>query len=842
MRSPILVAALFGGLPAIAAETISTATFSTAGNTQGWSGNTHTSVASGTADAAFPNAPVLAATLAAGAPAGSQIRPFLTFPAVTLDETDEFLQITCRVRFAGNLVADRRLQACFWDTTTSDGYLSYVRAGTSTLGSQFVKQATVPATGVMNGGGTTISATGDTAQSLGTSQTVVRTMTYRIRRTASGMELFFQAPDDVGTTRTLTGNDTSGTPFTTFDRFEMTFWGNTVPLNLDDVEITTGIYVPPAPDATWDGEGADANWSTAANWSGDIAPQAGANLVFGPAANAISVNDFAAGRAVENVIFSSGAGEYDLSGNPVVISGKLENLSASPQAIDLPFTLGANLALQPTSGPLYLDGAVSGPFGVTKSGAQQAELAGSNSYTGITTVQQGTLSFAGNHTGVTGGMSVTNAIASTLWIRPEAQAAVAAANQIRLGNDQAVGTSTATLDVEGTLTNAGALNAFRGSFVHVRSGGVIHQSGAAELRGIGGYTANLTVHTGGQFNFTGAGPIKLTAVSANSGSATVAIAGGTLTTGVGFANETAASISADTGLIFSANGTLKLTADVPNLLTTSGATVHFRMTGDGGIVDTNGHSATLAIPVSGSGALVKAGAGTLTCTGTNTHTGGTTVQGGTLSLSGPNLADTAAVVIQNGAMLHLGFAGEDRVGSLTVGTNTLLPGTYSAATHSAFISGTGSLVVLPEDPFLAWIDTFTTLTNAADKEKDADPDGDGQDNITEFALDGNPASNAASGKVVAKIDGGHLTLTLPVLDGADFTGNGPLDATESGCAYRIEGTGDFVGFSAGVEATTALTEGMPELGDGWSYRTFRLTTPVSGATKGFLRAKVTEGQ
>ena len=35
---------------------------------------------------------------------------------------------------------------------------------------------------------------------------------------------------------------------------------------------------------TWDGGGADANWQTAANWVGDIAPVAGDDLVF-PAAD-----------------------------------------------------------------------------------------------------------------------------------------------------------------------------------------------------------------------------------------------------------------------------------------------------------------------------------------------------------------------------------------------------------------------------------------------------------------------------------------------------------------------------------------------------------------------------
>src|SRR5262249_57360237 len=30
----------------------------------------------------------------------------------------------------------------------------------------------------------------------------------------------------------------------------------------------------------WDGGGADANWTTAANWAGDVAPGAGDDLVF----------------------------------------------------------------------------------------------------------------------------------------------------------------------------------------------------------------------------------------------------------------------------------------------------------------------------------------------------------------------------------------------------------------------------------------------------------------------------------------------------------------------------------------------------------------------------------
>lgn len=41
---------------------------------------------------------------------------------------------------------------------------------------------------------------------------------------------------------------------------------------------------------TWDGGGADANWTTAANWSTDIAPVAGDDLIF-PAAAAQHTNN-----------------------------------------------------------------------------------------------------------------------------------------------------------------------------------------------------------------------------------------------------------------------------------------------------------------------------------------------------------------------------------------------------------------------------------------------------------------------------------------------------------------------------------------------------------------------
>ena len=191
--------------------------------------------------------------------------------------------------------------------------------------------------------------------------------------------------------------------------------------------------------------------------------------------------------------------------------------------------------------------------------------------------------------------------------------------------------------------------------------------------------------------------------------------------------------------------------------------------------------------------------------------------------------------------MNLDHGSADTVAALVLGGIDQAPGTYSAATHPAFITGTGSLVVPVADPFVSWIASFTSLTNPADKEKSADPDDDGLSNLLEFAFDGNPDNGGSTGKVRTKLDSGHLTLTLPVRDGATFNGSGPLvSLAVDGLVYRIDASADLSGFAIGVEETAALTTGLPDLTSGWAYRTFRIVAPVNTAPKGFLRAAATE--
>ena len=90
-----------------------------------------------------------------------------------------------------------------------------------------------------------------------------------------------------------------------------------------------------------------------------------------------------------------------------------------------------------------------------------------------------------------------------------------------------------------------------------------------------------------------------------------------------------------------------------------------------------------------------------------------------------------------------------------------------------------------------------------------------------------------------------LVLTLPVRDGAVFSGASPAAATlvDEQLGYRIEGANDLTAFDQAVyEVVPAASSALPLLDDGWTYRSFRLDGNIGGTTprgpKGFLRAVV----
>ncbi|MDD4019251.1 MAG: autotransporter-associated beta strand repeat-containing protein, partial [Kiritimatiellae bacterium] len=160
---------------------------------------------------------------------------------------------------------------------------------------------------------------------------------------------------------------------------------------------------------TWTGGGADANWSTPANWGG-TAPTANDTLVFSGTTQLASHNDLADDTPIAGVVFTADAGAFTLSGTPIALDGPVSNLSASAQTIGLGMALTGTRVFDASNGAITVSGTLSGAGGLTKTGAQALTLAASNSYDGVTTVNNGILLVThGNALGSTNGNTVVNA-------------------------------------------------------------------------------------------------------------------------------------------------------------------------------------------------------------------------------------------------------------------------------------------------------------------------------------------------------------------------------------------------------------------------------------------------
>ena len=104
-------------------------------------------------------------------------------------------------------------------------------------------------------------------------------------------------------------------------------------------------------------------------------------------------------------------------------------------------------------------------------------------------------------------------------------------------------------------------------------------------------------------------------------------------------------------------------------------------------------NSTLSGVISGTMALVKDGAGTLSITGSATQAGGTTVAEGTLSLgngtNNANLGDLATLSVETGAVLDLNYTGTDTVFFLNLGGSPMAAGQYGHTNSGATNGGAG---------------------------------------------------------------------------------------------------------------------------------------------------------
>ena len=378
---------------------------------------------------------------------------------------------------------------------------------------------------------------------------------------------------------------------------------------------------------------------------------------------------------------------YNSANNPLgaTISGKL-GLGATRT-----FTVNNSTT---AADDLTVSADISGTgFGLIKEGAGRLVLSGNNalatggmSLNGGVTQFESTASINGTERDVTvnsagvvvfgASFGAGNIPAALLTRIVDSSAGVIAADNYAGTNFdfEAAGLTAAYLGAVGNVTYTGTLTPNGTTYRLGGGGGVLTMTNDSALTGTGkSVIVNGNVVLSGANDYDGATTIKAGVLQANN--ATALGSGGDITFTGGTLQYTAASAGQDWGARMKNS-----TAGAINL-------------------DTNGQTVTLAGIIDGSNTavLVKLGAGTLTLSNDNTYTGGTTVNAGTLVLSGSN--STSGVTL-NAATLIIGNAGALGAGTFTIagagtvqaaGTITI---TNAVAANSNFtIAGTGALTL-----------------------------------------------------------------------------------------------------------------------------------------------------
>ncbi len=361
-------------------------------------------------------------------------------------------------------------------------------------------------------------------------------------------------------------------------------------------------------------------------------------------------------------------------------------------------TLGANSGTGFVTGPI---GQTNGVQSLIKIGGGADVLSGTNTYTGPTVVNQGTLTLLGNQTLATGGylVSTNNLNGGTLNLGSTTQSAptialVAAGQTVQVGNTVAGGTSFSTINLAAasnfatTVTNNGTLWCGRDSGFTVGTNATWIQNGDLTVEEQGGYVANYTISAGGTFVYAGPDPINATVGGSAQDNMIIA---GTLLTAQGFTfNDLGTSYPQ---LTLSSGGVIALSANIPQFITTTGSGTSGRfLVGTNGVFNTAGYSTAVGLPlgnVSGqTGSLVKSGAGTLELDALNTYTGPTTVSGGTLLLGASAVLNSGTIILTNNATLDVSAQGTYSLAptNILAGSGTI-NGSVADSTGTQFYPG-----------------------------------------------------------------------------------------------------------------------------------------------------------
>ena len=315
-------------------------------------------------------------------------------------------------------------------------------------------------------------------------------------------------------------------------------------------EVNASDGPPPTPTSgTWTNM-AGGTWGTAGNWLDNlVATGSGSTADFNTLnLTADTTVDLDSARTIGNLVFAdtdvSSAAGWTLANNSV--PANILTLAGSTPTITVNALGGTKTAT--------ISAAVAGSSGLTKTGPGTLTLTGTNTYSGTTTINTGTLQIGdGGTTGSLGSGPVIIASGATLTINRSDDYSTPAGQTIS-GAGYLIKNGTGTLTLSGNNTFTGGITLNAGTL----------KAGASQAFGGSGATVTLN---GGSMDLNGY-PQTLTTLI---GDASSSVQGGTglismLTLGSGNASSTfAGSLSGNLALVKIGTGTLTLSGAVsPN--------------------------------------------------------------------------------------------------------------------------------------------------------------------------------------------------------------------------------------------------------------------------------------
>ena len=439
--------------------------------------------------------------------------------------------------------------------------------------------------------------------------------------------------------------------------------------------------------ATWVG-GATGNWFNPANWAktsdltqtGTVPDRANVAAVVIPSGAKVTFNDAAVSGLAETATVNLNGltgGALNITSGQLVVANNA-SLNGLDSSAGTTLTVGGTLSLNMASSGTVA-GVIAGAANLVKSGAGDLTMSANNTYTGGTTVNTGTL-FGGAGSlanTVFGSGAVTVNSGATLWL-----------DRATLANDLVLNNAV----LQGT-------NGFGEVF-----NGNITLTGTNEIRSYNYMTFNGQMSGSGAINKTEAGQLTLAGNNTYTGLTTIG-AGTLRVTG---ALSDAAAVTVATGATYSlgANDTIASIAGAGNVNLNS-----YTLTVG------NANSTTYSGVMSGSGALVKQGSGTLTLSGTNAYTGTTTINAGTLALSATGSIASSSRLVANG-VFDISASTDGVVnmvslsgsGSIVLGSNSLNITAANSGNFSGVISGDGDVSLLAGVQTFSGNNTYTGTT------------------------------------------------------------------------------------------------------------------------------------